>query len=438
MGTFAELYQHPVPSAPEAEMALLGSLILAPGCMADVAAILPPGGGFYDERHIAIYRSLCRLYAVDPDADLVDLAADLRARGEFEAIGHDYIDALANGTPSAAGAGRYAKVVADHARRRRLIEACDRAMYDAFHEHDGEAVCSRAVEAVSAAVADAGRLQDVSIRAATAGVLASIQAGVVQTIPTGLFDFDAAFGGIPAVGVTTVLGVPGSGKSSLAAQIIVGSGIPFRVFSFEMTAERIAENLIASRAQVDMSEVRRRPGAVATHSRANIAQSVAELDRMDIGFIEDNLPAPAIRNRCAMYAAQGVKGFLIDYAQNVAPSYPSQDERERVSEVMRTAQQISRQFKACVIVVSQPTQEAGRTNRPPLPSDGKGAQELWAASDMMLGVYRPAVFEPKTTADTEESWDTRRQHAQIHVLKNKHGRVGYVNARFTPEHTRFE
>lgn len=435
---FARLYDRPVPSAPEAEMALLGSLILDPACLPEVAAILPPGGGFYDEKHAAIYRGLCRCYQADSRADMVDLVGQLRGRGEFDTIGHAYLTTLANSTPSAAGAARYARAVADAARRRRIIEAAGAAAHEAFQDPDAEGVAARALQAMTAAAADCGRAADVPIQDATAAVMAALEAGEGTRVPTGLAGFDQAFEGIPEVGVTTILGVPGSGKSSLAAQIVIGSGLPFRVFSFEMTAERITENLLSSLSHVCTGDVRKDPGSAGGLRWSNLEQARATLDRLDLRFVEDSLTAPQIRDRCSMHASLGARGFVIDYVQNVPPSNPRHDERERVAEVMRTAQQISRQHKATVIVVSQPTQEAGRQNRPPLPSDGRGAQEIWAASDMMLGVYRPAVFEPRHDGDTEASWAQRREAAQVHVLKNKHGRVGYVNARFIPELTRFE
>src|SRR6516164_4272758 len=132
--SFSKLYERPLPYSLEAEMALLGSLLIEPRCLSDVVSIVTTSEDFYSETHRAIFQALFDVYDKLPDADMVAILDTLRDRGKLELIGGgDYLSKLALETPSAAGAIRYAKTVADKARLRRLIDAADQMIYDALN-----------------------------------------------------------------------------------------------------------------------------------------------------------------------------------------------------------------------------------------------------------------------------------------------------------------
>src|SRR4051812_19700250 len=137
LDSFARLYERPLPYSLEAEMALLGSLILDPRVLPDIVSVVGSTTDFYSENHGRIYQALIDVYDRQPEADLVAIVDVLRDRGELDQVGGpDYLSKLATETPSAAGALRYAKTVADKARLRRLIEAADKIIYDALNVGD--------------------------------------------------------------------------------------------------------------------------------------------------------------------------------------------------------------------------------------------------------------------------------------------------------------
>ena len=51
----ARLFESPPPHAPEAEMALLGSMILEPGVIGEVLPLIAKPEAFYLEKHTHIY-----------------------------------------------------------------------------------------------------------------------------------------------------------------------------------------------------------------------------------------------------------------------------------------------------------------------------------------------------------------------------------------------
>src|SRR5690242_9237329 len=94
--SFARLYEKPLPFSLEAEMALLGSMILDPKVVPDVMAHLDGSRDFYSESHAAIYQALLDVYDRIPDADAVAILDTLRDRGQLDQVGGaDYISKLA-------------------------------------------------------------------------------------------------------------------------------------------------------------------------------------------------------------------------------------------------------------------------------------------------------------------------------------------------------
>ena len=92
------------PSNLEAEMALLGSILVDKEMMAAVSEIVRPND-FYASLHETIYVALYSLYESGKPLDKVALAEELRSRGMLDKIGGlSYISTLMDTVPTAASA----------------------------------------------------------------------------------------------------------------------------------------------------------------------------------------------------------------------------------------------------------------------------------------------------------------------------------------------
>ena len=67
------MLDRPLPYSAEAEMALLGSMILDPQVVSDVIGIIAKPEDFYTEAHGAIYRAIVSVYDVHHSGDLVQI-----------------------------------------------------------------------------------------------------------------------------------------------------------------------------------------------------------------------------------------------------------------------------------------------------------------------------------------------------------------------------
>jgi len=111
------------PSNLEAEMALLGSILVDKEMMSTVAEIVQPSD-FYASLHESIYLALFALYERGEPLDKVALAEELRNRGMLDKIGGlAYLNSLMDTVPTAASAEYYARIVREKSTLRGLIHA---------------------------------------------------------------------------------------------------------------------------------------------------------------------------------------------------------------------------------------------------------------------------------------------------------------------------
>ena len=91
-----------LPQNVEAEAGVLGSLLIDPEAIVQVADFLKPDD-FYREAHRAIYQAMLDLYEIRAPADLITLCDELARRGKLEDIGGtSYVSSLANQVPTSA------------------------------------------------------------------------------------------------------------------------------------------------------------------------------------------------------------------------------------------------------------------------------------------------------------------------------------------------
>jgi replicative DNA helicase len=121
------------PHSIEAEQAVLGGLMLDNQAFERVADILREDN-FYRHDHRLIWQQISRLIERNQPADVVTVYEALRTAGKAEeAGGLQYLNALAQETPSAANVRRYGEIVRDRAILRRLISASDQIATEAFN-----------------------------------------------------------------------------------------------------------------------------------------------------------------------------------------------------------------------------------------------------------------------------------------------------------------
>lgn len=121
-----------LPASPEAEQAVLGSLLLDPTTVSVVAPYLQPTH-FYQEKHGWIYAAILALETDGVGADFVTLTDELDRRGQLQQCGGSpYVMDLLNAVPTAIHVEHYADLVLRLASDRAAIRVAGLAVTRAY------------------------------------------------------------------------------------------------------------------------------------------------------------------------------------------------------------------------------------------------------------------------------------------------------------------
>jgi replicative DNA helicase len=107
----------------DAEMSVLGSILLDPLSIAKVLQFLHPED-FYRENNGQVYRAALDLFAAGEPIDNVTLAAQLQTMGMLDRIGgRAQLASMQSAVPTSANIEYYGRIIKEKAYKRRLISA---------------------------------------------------------------------------------------------------------------------------------------------------------------------------------------------------------------------------------------------------------------------------------------------------------------------------
>ncbi|MGY0230316.1 replicative DNA helicase [Longispora urticae] len=216
-------YDRTPPQDVAAEQCVLGGMLLSKDAIADVVEILRLPD-FYKPVHATIFDTILDLYGRGEPADPITVAAALTDAGEIGRVGGvPYLHTLVNMVPTAANASYYARIVAERAILRRLVEAGTRVVQLGYGAgagagRDVDDVVDLAQQAIYD-VTEKRVSEDYSVLSdllqPTLDEIEAIGAagGAMTGVPTGFTDLDRLLGGLHPGQLVIVAGRPGLGKA---------------------------------------------------------------------------------------------------------------------------------------------------------------------------------------------------------------------------------
>jgi replicative DNA helicase len=370
------------PSNLEAEMALLGSILVDKEMMATVSEIVQPSD-FYASLHESIYLALYALYERGEPLDKVALAEELRNRGMLDKIGGlAYLNSLMGTVPSAASADYYARIVREKSTLRGLIHAGTRVTQLGY---DSEEDVPAAIDKAEQVVYDVGNRSDHNAFALVPSLLLGVfqslekrheQKGDRTGVTSGFRDIDDYTAGWQPGNLIILAARPAMGKTSLALNMAVAAAKdekkPIAVFSLEMTKQELVERLLSSEAKLDASKLRR--GAIADRDWEKIGHAMGLLHELPI-YLDDSgaVTVTEIRSRLRrLKSGNGLAAVFVDYLQLVRPSTLGKvvNRNEELSEICRVLKATAKDLGVPIIAVAQLNRAVEtRADKRPLLSD---------------------------------------------------------------------
>ncbi len=436
-------FERQPPQDTAAEQSVLGGMLLSKDAIADVVEVLRPGD-FYRPAHQAIYDCILDLYGRGEPADPITVSAELERRGELARVGGaPYLHTLIATVPTAANAGYYARIVAEKAILRRLVEAGTRIVqygYGADNSDGGDVneVVDRAQAAIYEVTERRTSEDYVALEELLQPTMDEIDAiasrgGTAQGIPTGFADLDEVTNGLHPGQMIIIAARPGVGKSTLGLDFArsgsITHGMTSVIFSLEMSRNEIVMRKLSAEAKIRLTDMR--GGRMSDDDWTRLARRMSEISEAPL-YIDDspNLTMMEIRAKARrLKQRHDLKLIVVDYMQLMTSGKRVESRQQEVSEFSRQLKLLAKELEVPVVAISQlnrgPEQ---RNDKRPMLADLRESGSLEQDADVVLLIHRPDAWERD---------DPRAGEADLILAKHRAGPTSTISVAHQLHYSRF-
>lgn len=418
------------PNNIEAEEALLGSLLIDPEAIFDVASILRPDA-FYRERNRWVYKAILDLNDQHEPVDLITITDELRRRDQLEELGGEaFVIGLLNIVPTSINARSYAKIVDAAFLRRRMITAASTIANLAYEQDEDVSVVIDRAEQSLFSISEQRTTRDlVPVGEIARNYLDRIEelharGDDVIGVPTNFNDLDKILGGLNKSDLIIVAARPGMGKTAL--QLSIGQAAARRngkrvaIFSLEMSSEQLIQRMIAAETRIDSQRLRR--GDLKEHEWPIFYEAIGRISDAKI-FIDDTPSITPMQLRTKsrrLYAEHGLDLIMIDYLQLMQTERAQNNRVQEISEISRALKGLARELDVPVVAASQLSRAVEqRQDKHPQLSDLRDSGSIEQDADVVIFIYREEYY----AKDLSE----RPNIAEINVAKHRNGPTAKVD-----------
>ena len=431
-----------LPQNIEAECGVLGSIIIDPEAIVQVADFLH-SDDFYRDAHRTIYEVILQLYEQREPADFITICDELERRNKLEEVGGaSYITSLINQVPTSGNVEYYGRIVERTSILRRLIHAAGQIAAIAYEEGDADVALDKAEQLIfnisqRHARTDFSLLRDILSEYMNKLDQLHERRGTIVGVPTGFTDLDRLTGGLQRSDLIILAARPAIGKTSLALSLAHNSTVKYQhsvaIFSLEMSKEQLVQRLLSMDAGVDQQRLR--TGWIEDDEWDRIIYAMGTLSEANI-WIDDTPGITTVEMRSKarrLQAEHGIDLIIVDYLQlmqSVLGSGKRNENRvQEISEVSRNLKALARELNLPVLALAQLSRAVEtRQSKVPQLSDLRESGSLEQDADIVMFIYRDDIYNPESE---------RKNIADIIVAKHRNGPIGEVSLYFQASQTRF-
>ncbi len=439
-----EFGQRQPPVNLEAEIGVLGSIMLLPEVIDEVALIIRPDD-FFDDANRKLFLHMLALYESGKKIDPTILVEHLRNAGDFDSIGGlPYLGKVVDSVVNAAHAKYYAEIVQSKAAYRALITATTEILRDAYDEAtEATQLVSQAEQKIFGILdrRSGSTVKDITtvLYDAMERIDARMRGEHTQGgVETGYTDLDSMTGGLHNGELIVLAARPSMGKTAFAMNVAeyvsIVSRVPTLFVSLEMSAIELADRLLCSYARVNGHQLRN--GTISKEDRMRLVEKASEISAAPL-FVDDAPSrtvteiAAAARRIARKEARLGL--IVIDYLQLIEPDNNRDPRQEQVARMTRRLKGLAREMQVPIICLAQLNRqtEASKDNIPRL-SHLRESGAIEQDADVVMFVHREDYYHRGEEAQQFAGI------AQIICAKQRNGPVGDVDLIWQRDFTRFE
>ncbi|MFO0961919.1 MAG: replicative DNA helicase [Phycisphaerales bacterium] len=441
----ARLFSALPPAAPDAEMSLLGSMLIDPKMIPDVLGIVSQPDDFSKPAHGTVFQHMIALYETSATLDPVSLVQRLSDHGVLEDVGgQQYLIDLAEGVPTAVHAPEYARLVREKATLRELIRAAGEILVDAHQSRQDPAVVLGEAEARIFAIAQRRESRAASsLKELLDEVMKNLERNEgrnITGVPTGYDELDEMLSGFQKGEVIILAARPSMGKTAFALNVteqMAASGTGVGFFSLEMGKQQLVQRLLCAKAGIDGQRLRKN-----MLQREDTHRLIAACDQMQSTpiYIDDSPGMTLLQMRSKarrMKERYGIGAVVIDYLQLMSSGTRTESRQVEVSEISRGVKAMARELEIPVLCLSQLNRASeDRQGHRPRMSDLRESGSIEQDADVVMMLHREEYYHLADPGWAEAN-EHKRNIAEVIVAKQRNGPTGTVELVWDSRSTAF-
>ena len=414
----------PMPKNEEAEIALLGSILLEGDKIFEKAkSIIKDSGAFYTSKHQELWNSFNRLYKNNVPIDTVTVFGDIKDNVKDHTLTTYYLTGLANGVPTTANCETYAKNIWYKFIQRKAVKS-SQILYNLTLQNTDDIVeVLHHHEKIIQELKDIAPSKIVKTEDILTNTVEALKEGS-NLIPFGIEQLDNAAGGMTRGEITVVGGRPGHGKTTMVINIVkrlLEQGKKVMLFNREMTnVEMMKKILVMEFQEFSYEKIRK---------ASNIDKEITEINlkKEELGEKYKNLimldDCKTLADAMKEISKEKPDVVLDDYIQLIrTDNSKNKDRRFEIEDIMLDYKWICKKIKCSAILVSQLNREIERRLDPrPKLSDFAESGVIEQTAEAAFFVYYPYAVDDR---------DNDRYEIEIICQKARYGKLGSYNMGF--------
>ncbi|MES2088183.1 MAG: replicative DNA helicase [Patescibacteria group bacterium] len=441
VGNFSKPKLRIPPQNNDAELALLGSIMLRPDAINEILDVVK-AESFYSEKNRIIFKVMMELFGKNTPIDLLSLSSRLQEKGMIEQIGGSaFLAELVQNVPSSTNAKHYAEIVQKKSMMRNLISAAERISELGFDEgQDLEQLLDQAEKNIFEVTNFSGVHKFVDIKDTLVEAWERLDRlhkskAELRGVPTGFKELDNKLAGFQNSDLIILAARPSMGKTALALDIArqtaINHNTPVGIFSLEMSSQQLVDRMLASESRVDAWKLR--TGQLNMEVEFDkIRDSLDKLSKAPI-YIDDQPGNNILKMRSIARRLKSEKGLgliIVDYLQLMVPTNARHNDNlvQQVTEISRSLKHLARELDVPVLALSQLSRAVESRGGKPRLSDLRDSGSIEQDADVVMFIHR----EDKYNENSD-----RPNIAEIMIEKHRNGPTGKVDLYFDDKKATF-
>ncbi len=430
------LIDHAMPYSDEAERGVLGSTILQPDVLDDIA-LTTRAEDFYNPAHRKLFAHMMAMRSEGTPLDTTLLVDRLRDAGDLEFVGGtSFIAELALEVPTVSNAVYYSKIVTAKSKARAFIQASMSLLRDAYAGASPEELLSRVdaqLQSLDGPRADGVIMLGPATSARLDELNRRLRGEPTKGVTTGLHDVDGFIGRMGPGEMIVVGARPSMGKTAFGAGVAMSaaeqSDDAVLFFSMEMSRGELVDRILSGRSGVNGKRIR--DARLSDDERRDIVDAQCSLDQVKLAI--DDCPRRTVADIAAqtrrVQRQTPLSLVVIDYIGLIEAENGRDPRQEQVAKIARRLKLMAKELAVPVLVLAQLNREVekGNEHRPKL-SHLRESGAIEQDADVVLLLHRPEAYQ----ADADN-----RGKAEIFVAKNRRGPTGMATVIWKAETAQF-